>query len=300
MRTRREPPYDSTHFAILFIRGQWSSHPIKSGDEIVAAAAARTMSPTQREHVSTLPFRFIDFGKTIGNHSYYRLYGTGPYDTQKMVNAFIEVLANKADKQVPSVLKEKQERKEKISEIKKKLPEKQKQLDQAQAKYNEIKNAHYFASLNDGEVYKKAKETMFQMGKTLDTLEIELAGIIEKLKSIERYRRNKHADDDKKFSLETLDKLDQMYVEQMIELNSTNVRQQAALKIRKREQEFLNIFDQQINLASEVNTLKGQLADHEHILQQVEEKLANPTPEMRPPKVYQNKVNIYSVKSLGR
>ena len=137
---------------------------------------------------------------------------------------------------------------------------------------------------------------MFQMDKTLDTLEIELAGIEEKLKSITQYRRRKYLLDGKHFSKEALDKLDLMYVEQMIELSSAKVRQNTALKIREREKEFLNLFDKWVNLESEVNTLTRRLADHEHILRQVEARLASPTSEILPPKVYQNKVTIYPVK----
>ena len=213
-----------------------------------------------------------------------------------MVNSFIEVATNRADEGTQSVLKELQERKEKISEIKKKLPEKQKKLDEAKSKYKEIKNARYFSSLHDREAYTKAKETMFLMDKTLDTLEIELAGIQEKLKSIEQYRRRKYAEDAKNFSRETLNKLDQMFVEQMIELSSAKARQQAALKIRERNKEFLTIFDQWMNLASEVDSLKNRLADHERNLRRAKTRLANPSSEMLPPKVFQNKVTIYPVR----
>jgi len=253
------------------------------------------MSPTQREFVSTLPFKNSGFGKTIGNHTYFLLYGVGVEDLKKFVNSFIEVMANIADKVVQYELKEQKERKEKIAEIKKELPEKQKQFKAAESKYKEIKNARYF-SLDDSEIYTKAKELMLEMDKMLDTLEIELAGIQEKLKSIELYRRRKFSEEAKHFSKETLDKLDQMHVEQMIELSSAKARQQAAFEIRKREKEFLNLFNQWSNLEGEVNLLKRSLADHEHILRKVETRLANPTPEMRPPKVYQNKVTIYPVK----
>ena len=295
MRIKQQPPFESTHFALVFIRGDWSSQHIKSGDAILAAAAARTMSPTQRELVSTLPFKLIDVGRTIGNHSYFCLYGVGEYDTQKMVNAFIEVLTNKADKEVQHFLSQQQKYQKEIDEIQKKLPEKQKQFDEARSKYNEIKDARYF-SLTDSQIYTKAKELMLEMDKMLDTLEIELAGIREKLNSIEKYRRKKYAEDAKHFSKETLDKLDQMYVEQMIELSSAKARQKAAFGIRKREKEFLVLFSRQSNLEGEVGRLKHDLEIAENNLLSTEKILANPVPEMLPPKVYQNKVTIYPVK----
>lgn len=302
MRMSQQPPADSTHCAFLFIRGRWNSQPIKDEDPVLAILstnAARTMSPALREFVSTLPFKWIDFEKTIGNHTYFRLYGVGEYDTQKIVKAFIEVLANKANKEMQHYLNKIKESKEKIAEIKKKLPEKQKQFIAAESKYKELKNTRY-SVFDGGQAYDKSMETMLQMDKTLDTLEIELAGIEEKLKSTKHYRRNKYADDAKKFSPETLDKLDQMYVEQLIELSSAKARQNTAQKIREREKEFLNLFNQWSNLEGEVNRLKRDLENSENSVLYKKKFLANPVPEMLPPKVYQNKVVIYPVKSLIR
>jgi hypothetical protein len=290
-------PFGSTHFAKLYIRGRWNSQPIKDEDPVLAILstnAARTMSPTQRELVSTLPFKHIDLGKTIGNHTYFRVYGVGEYDTQKMVKAFIEALENKANKEVQYYLNKIKESKEKIAEVKKELPEKQKQLKTAESKYKEIKNARYF-SLTDSQIYTKAKELMFEMDKMLDTLEIELAGIREKLKEIERYRRSKSLSG-KDLSDETVDKLDQMFVEQLVELRGVEARKKAALKIRNREKEFLNLFSQWNNLNVEVKRLNQDLEKSEKSILLAKKNLTNPTPEMRPPKVYQNKVTIYPVK----
>ena len=195
-------------------------------------------------------------------------------------------------------LKEQEETQKEIAEIKKELPEKQKQFDEAKAKYNEIKNTRYFAD-NPNETYRKAMETVFQMDKTLDTLEIELAGIKEKMKVLESYRRTKRLPR-KELSDVTIDKLDQMYVEQMIELRGVEARKHAALKIRKREKEFLVLFNRRFNLEEEVKQLKRDLENSQNNLRDVENKLANPLPEMLQPKVFQNKVIIYPLKSLNR
>jgi len=296
MRMSLQPPYDSTHCAFLFIRGGWDSQPIKDEDPVLAILstnAARTMSPTQREFVSTLPFKSIDFGNTIGNHTYFRLYGVGEYDTQKMAKAFIEALANKADKEVQHFLSRKQKYQKEIDKIQKELPEKQKQYEEAKAKYNEIKNTRYFAD-NPNETYRKAMETVFQMDKTLDTLEIELAGIREKMKAIEQFRRGQEPVRNQTNQVNY--RLDEMFVEQMVELRGVEARKKAALKIREREKEFLDIFNQWGNLESEVDKLKNSLRMSENNLRSVEKILDNPVPEMLPPKVFQNKVTIYPVK----
>ena len=297
-RVNLRPPFESTHFAVLFVRGDWGRHPTKSVDAILATSAGRTMSQKQRDLVSTLPFRFSDFGQAIGNHTYFRLYGVSEDDTKKMVNAFIEILANRANKEMQHFLSLQQKYQKEIAEIKKKLPEKQKQSKAAESKYKEIKNARYFP--HDGaETYKKAKETMFQMDKMLDTLEIEFAGIREKLEALDSYRRTKRLPT-KEFSDETVDKLDQMFVEQMVELRGVEARKKAALRIRNREKTFLYFFSQWSNLDSEVNRLKHDLEISENSLRDVEKILADVVPgmlpQLLPPKVFQNKVTIYPVR----
>ena len=297
IRRSLRPPYGSTHYAVLFIRGRGGDLgrlPTKSVDAILATSAGRAMSQKQRDLVSTLPFRHIDFGQTIGNHTYFRIYGVCEADTKKMVEAFIEVLANKTNKVMQHSLSRQQKYQEKIADIKKELPEKQKQFEAAESKYKEIKDARYFP--HDGaETYKKAKETMFQMDKMLDTLEIEFAGIREKLEALDSYRRTKRLPR-KELSDETVDKLDQMFVEQMVELRGVEARKKAALRIRNREKTFLYFFSQWSNLDSEVNMLKHDLEIAENNLRDADKILANPVPEMLPPKVFQNKVTIYPVR----
>lgn len=301
-RVNLRPPFESTHFAVLFVRGDWGRHPTKSVDAILATSAGRTMSQKQRDLVSTLPFRFRDFGQAIGNHTYFRLYGVSEDDTKKMVNAFIEILANRANKEMQHFLSLQQKYQKEIAEIKKKLPEKQKQFKAAESKYKEIKNARYFPH-DGGETYKKAKETMLQMDKMLDTLEIELAGIREKLEAIEEYRKEYRRTKGlprKALSDETVDKLDQMFVEQMVELRGVEARKKAALRIRNREKAFLDLFSQWSNLDSEVNRLKHDLEISENSLRDVEKILADVVPgmlpQLLPPKVFQNKVTIYPVR----
>lgn len=295
LRTRNlQPSYGSTHCAVLFTFGDWERLPTISVDAILATSAGRAMSQKQRDLVSTLPFRHIDFGGTIGNHTYFRLYGVSEDDTKKMVEAFIEILTEKADARMQEYEKFLNETKERIVDIIEKLPEKQKQAKEVESKYNEIKDARYF-SLDGGQAYKKSRETMFQMAKMLDVLEIELVGIEVKLKAIEEYRST-HRLPDKRLSDNTVDKLEQMYVEQIIELRSTKARKEATLRICNREKEFLDLSSLHGSLNMEVNGLELDLSSSEERLNDVEERLANPKPEMLPPKVFKNKVTIYPVR----
>ncbi len=286
-----------THYAVLFVKGKWSNYgrtvPI---EEVLDTSAGQLMSKRQREVISNRLIQYLDDGGTISNYTYFQILGASEDDTKKMVEAFIEILANNTNKQMQLFLSKRQKYQKEIDEIQKELPEKQKQYDEAMAKYKEIKDARYF-SLGGLEVYKKSTELMLEMDKMLDNLEIELAGIREKMKSIEQYRRRKYfVEDGKHFSKETLDKLDQMYVEQMVEFRSVEARKKAALGIHNREKEFLVLLDRQGNLEIEVDELKISLKKSEDNLRSVEKILADPTPAMLPPKVFQDKVTIYSLK----
>ena len=78
------------------------------------------------------------------------------------------------------------------------------------------------------EAYEKAKGTIAQMNEMLNIIDIELAGIREKLGIIEQYRESG------KFSKATLEKLEQMFVEQMIELRGAEARKGAVNNLRDR------------------------------------------------------------------
>ncbi len=289
-------PIKPTHVSVFHIRRPSSGLP-KSHEgilQILNTSAGQSLSEKQRQFL-TASDAVVWWGiEEIQNHDMILLYAVSEEDAKKTVRAYLEVAINEADARVQEYEKYLSETKEKIVQIKKSLPEKQKQSKAAESKYKETKNARYF-SLEDGEAYEKAKETMLEMDKMLDVLEIELAGIREKLKVLESYRRTKRLPR-KEFSDETVDKLDQMYVEQMIELRGAEARKAVTLRIRGREKGFLDLFNQWFSLNSEVNRLKHDLEKSENNLRDVEKTLANPRKEMLPPKVYQDRITIYPVR----
>jgi len=253
----------------------------------------RTMSKRQKEFIAEANGRIRDLHR-IEEGFEFRWYAVSQEDAKKMTQAFIDVWNTKVHPKLQPLLKRRKELEEKIADIKKKLPEKEGKLEAAEANYENVKNiTHEFSS--ESEAVKESKQTILEMIKKLDALEIELAGIREKLEAIEQYRRSKHVPG-KDLSDETLEKLDQMLVEQMIELRGAEARKKAALQIRKREKEFYNLYSQLNELRREVSGLNRSLINNERNLLEIEEKLANPTPDMLPPKVYQNKVTIYPVK----
>lgn len=225
------------------------------------------------------------------------LYAFNVDDAKLITRAFIETMNKKAREKLPPLLEEfmarrkqrLQECRERIADIKKKLAEKEPELKSAESAYKTLKNTNRYKVLADSEAYEKAKAAIVQMNEMLSIIDIELAGLREKLNVIEQYRKSG------KFSKATLDKLEQMFVEQVVELRGTEARKEAAVKLRDQDKQFCDLYDAWSDLGTGVGFLRGNLEDREKMVRFCEEEIANPPPELLPPKVLRNKVTIYPV-----
>jgi len=297
-RAGRKPgrgPINPTHVAILHIRRPHKDMPSSHEGilEILKTSAGQILSQQQRKFLSVSDA--ITWWGIVGikNHDTVLLYAVSEEEAKKTVQAYLEIPTKYANENMQRYEKRLKDAKERIIEIKKALPEKQKQFDQIEPKYMKILNTRYF-SISTNEAHEKAEETMLEMNKMLDILEIELAGIKEKIQSIEKFRSIKSMDGHD-FSKDTLNKLEQILIEQLIELTSVEAREQAAIKIRERDKAFIDLLFQWKKISGEVNSLKGGLKGSENRVLEIEEMLANPKWEILPPEIYQNKVMIYPV-----
>jgi chromosome segregation ATPase len=267
---------------------------------ILATSVGQSMSEIQKELLKA--DRVISTSISIVEEQMYNVEKTefGLYaftidDAKNMSRALIEILSKIACEKQPPMLEKfinerklkLQEHQERIADTKKKLSEKEPELKPAESAYKKLKNTDQYKTLADTEAYEKAKETITQMNKMLSILEIELSGIQEKLVIIEKYRESD------KFSKATLEKLEQMFVEQMVELRGVIGRKEAALKLRNQDKQFCDFFDAWTSLESEVKHLRNRLRNDEKRVRFYEEEIANPHPELLPPKVLENKVTIY-------
>lgn len=229
------------------------------------------------------------------------LYAFNVDDAKLVTDAFIETMNKKAREKLPPLLEEftakrkqrLQEEREKIADIKNKLAEKEPELRSAESKYKMLKNTDRYKILADTEAYEKAKAAIVKMNEMLSILDIELAGILEKLNVIEQYRKSDQ------FSKATLEKLEQMFVEQMIELRGTEARREAAVRLRDQDKQFCVLYGVWSGLGNEVGLLRGDLEGRERRVLFYEEEMANPPDELLPPKVLGNKVTIYPVLAEG-
>ena len=293
-------PIKPTHVAVLYIRRPSQGFPKSQAQmmEILDTPSGKSLSEQQREFLTASDALGWWGIEDIQNHDMVLLYAVSEEDAKKTARAFLETAIEEVTTRKRGYEKRLNEMIAQISETEKQLPEKRKQAKEAESKYREIKNVRY-SSLGDSEAYERAKETMFQMDKMLDVLEIELAGIREKLGAINEYRKTPQDAQDvmrrKSLPDGMMAKLEEMFVEQTIELKSAEARKQTALKIRDREKAFLDLFRQWDDLEAEIIRLSKSLDDLKTQKNQHEQYLARETPEMRPPDVYQNKVTIYPV-----
>jgi chromosome segregation ATPase len=269
---------------------------------ILATSAGKSMSEIQKELlkadrvISTATF--LVKGRMYNvEETKFSLYAFTVDDAKNMTKAFIEILTKIAHEKQPPVLEkfinERKQRlqvyRERIADTKKKLSEKEPELKPTESAYKTLKNTDYYRTLADTEALEKARETIAQMNKMLSILEIELSGIQEKLGIIEKYRESYKS----KFSNATMEKLEQMFVEQMVELRGAMGRKEAAINLRNRDKQFCDFFNAWTGLDSEVKSLRNSLRKSEERVRSYEEEMANPHPQLLPPKVLQNKVSIY-------
>ena len=282
-----------------------STHDMVTAKMILATSAGQSMSQIQKEllkadkvvfTLGTTNKNLSMFSDTV-RESEFGLYAFTLEDAKLTTEAFVETMTNKAREKLPPLLEEfmnehkqyLQKGREGTADLKNKLTEKEPELKSAESAYKTIKDTDRYKILADTEAFEKAMETIAQMNKMLSILDIELAGIREKLAIIEKYRESD------KFSKATLEKLEQMFVEQMIELRGAEGRKGAVIDLRNRDKQFCCVFDTWTGLDNEVSVLRDNLKDREKSLRSCEEEIANPHPELLPPKVLQNKVTIYPV-----
>lgn len=284
-----------THVVQLFMNKKPAalSRRLDAG-HLLQTSAGQTLSKEQRAFM--LSDRFSRHGWARGGEQpadesryYSLLYAISQDDAKKMAESLVEYVNGFSNDRRHRSEELHKKTEAGISETRKLILEKQKLAEAAALNFQTLKNTPRYAFLKDAEAWKEAKATIAESNRTLDVLDIDLAGINEKLRIIEKYRA---ASGD--FSKAVLEKLEQMFVEQMVDLASAEARKRKALEIREQDGKFVGLFDQWDHLKFELNNLERKLRDLERDLIKIEKELADP--QIVPPEVYQNKVTIYPVK----
>lgn len=288
-------PIKPTYVACIRIREDDARfHSVDEAlDRINDSPIAKKFSKSQQEFLKTGLAVRVNADPEDPYHYYVTyLFAVSEEDANLMARAYLDGLNKFADQCALAYRRDVSEAKEKLRLTQKELSEKESKLKACEEKYkHEKESTHKFSS--DGEAYDLANDTILEMSKALDRLEIEMVGIRAKLDAIEKYR-NKTAQSDALHA-----KLEEMSVVQMIELSGLRARWAATESLRAKKQAFLGLYNDRRDLEREVGVLIKTIDSSETIIKNMTELLAHPKPDtmwgrnLLPPKVYQNTVTIH-------
>ena len=265
---------------------------------ILDTPSGKSVSEQQRKFFTAgwgLLFRTREFGEELPNYTSVLLYAVSEEDAKKISLAFIEFLRNEADKEVEFWKNEKQRLLEEIPKRTKSLSKSEEQLAAARKKLEDLTGIFHYLSTDE------AKQTIVDLNKTLNiTVRIELRTREARIQAIQaaiRDNREKQRLRPTKSINRTdiLQNLEQMQVNEIIELTTARAKKNIVERMISQSQEFVELHGQVDRLPNRNDRLKQRLSIAERGLQMVEDRLANPTPDMLPPKVFQDKVTIYPV-----
>ncbi|UCF14850.1 MAG: hypothetical protein JSW59_15685, partial [Phycisphaerales bacterium] len=162
-------------------------------------------------------------------------------------------------------------------------------------KHNEaVKNSPY--SLHPpSDVPNEVRKTVFEMGKMLDVLNVEIAGIQAKMSAINDYLTHGEG-----LTSPLRNKLREMTVQEKIELVGAETRRHAILNIKKREEALYHLYDAWNKLDNEHKRLRRNLSEDKRKLTAIarEEKgLVDLGLGVVPFWIHDNEIIIYPVRA---
>lgn len=290
-------PIKSTYAARIRIRDDDAR--FHSEDEVLDrindSPISKKFSKSQQELLKT-GFAVQSNADPKEPYCYYviRFYAVSEKDAKLMARAYLDGLNRFAELCASTYKRDLSKWQEDLHDTQNKLSEKEAKLKACEEKYKQEKeNTHKFSS--HGEAYDLANDTILEMSKVLNRLEIEMVGIRAKLNAIEKYR-GKTAQSDALHA-----KLEEMSVEQMIELSGLQARWAATESLRAKQQAFLGVYNERKDLQREVGKLRDTIGDSQKRINNMTELLAHPKPDtmwgrnLLPPKVFQNTITIHPV-----
>ena len=281
-----------THVAKILLHQDYPGFHEATGvmGAILRSSIVKKFSKEQQKFFNTELAIRVDEPERIPFYYSTWLYATSEEDARLMVLAYLDSLNIFVNERLDEYKMRISELRQELDDAQKEVPEKQKQLEAAERQYQSVKkSSHQFST--DSEAFDLAKNSIVEMDKTLNQIDIELAGFNERLRAIEEFRKNKPSYSD------MYAKLDEMFIELTIELRGLEARREITRHIHTREQEFLSSYNTRNSLRNEVGGLNATIS----ITMENIETLTNDLnenrkrPSLQPPKVYMNTATIYPV-----
>jgi len=258
---------------------------------------ARIESSSISERFSEAQRAFLDTGFAVWNEPAQRGPGAGYFvtclcavseaDAKRMAQAYLDGLEKNAKAKTLEVQQALAETKNKLAQMEADLPKKQAELKICKEQFDPLKKARCeFGDLH--EAIQSAKQTIAEMDKMLDTLEIELVGLREKVKAIESFRKPNQT-----LHGQVQARLDEMFVEFMIEQSGLEARREKAALIRAKEERFLRLEAEHSQLKGSIGRLYTLVPPLESQIRRLEEVLAERVRTLKGPKVFENTVILH-------
>ena len=158
-------------------------------------------------------------------------------------------------------------------------------LKTAEDKFDKLKNIVY--EFSDS----KTKHPLLEIYKIVD----EIGGLIAEIRSDLLADNEAQKTGETQFDAEL--KAEQSIRSQVSELKAAQARRKTAATLREQAERFYHLGQQISTLEGAKKSSSDKLLTAAKSLAEIEEKLANPGPELLTPQVYQNKVTIYQIQS---
>ncbi len=288
-------PIKPEYMAMFFIKNSNHIPNQKNNGQLetsVQADLEKYISSKQKEFISTSSCyeqRLEATAETPFGYARVRLYTVSQEDAKNMALGLVELINKNIQREKENSEEYLRSREKTLLEKKQELPGKESDLKKIEEEYKNIKEeTHQFSS--DEEAIDIAKKSIIEMDKKFNDLDIELAGIRERIKSIKDYRNQSGLRSD----IET--KLASMHIDLMIELNGLEAQRKAANEIYEREKLFLNLFNKKTELLKEVDNLQQSIADNQKSIEKTKNywNLKSITAE-----IFQNTVTIVPVAEVS-
>lgn len=255
-------------------------------EKILKTPAGQRISPAQREFLKAgrAIYREGSLGDQVIDSFRFWVYAVSKDDAERSVQAFIQFLTAEAEAKMRLLLSECKEITEDIIPgCKKKISEMPDEIKAVEAKLDTLKKTLHYVTIEE------AMQAVLEFNKTLNTLEVEIAGSQAEVSANKEYMANTNLTND------ALTKLQQILAGHIIELAGALARKETAAKIRDQAKEFYDLHAQVVKLPKELSRLRGSLPRLESRLKSVKLEITDPDSGALSPKVFENKVVINSV-----
>jgi len=258
----------------------------KAIEKIIETPAGQKMSSAQREFLKAgrAIYREGPLGDEVADHFRFWVYGVSKEDAERTTQAFIQFLTAEAEANMQSWLSERKKLTEdSIPSYKKRVSEAEGEIKAVQTRLDVLKKSVHYVSTEE------AMQTVLEFNKTLNTLEVDIAGSQAKVSANKEYMRTTNLTNN------ALTKLQEILAGHIIELAGALAKKETATKIRDQAKEFYDLHTQLTKLPKGLDNLLKALRGQEGDLMRAEERITSRSHGALPPKVFDNKVVINAV-----